>query len=201
VDRATDRLIEASNKNAKQIMDHSEKLNDKTLHAIDKGSRQVQETIHGSDTQRKAELLTMEQRIMNQIKESEERLLLSAQKAPRPTPTDHVQFTSTASVSTSSSVSATTATSSVANSTDSDSSEKVKKLEEELLHQKLENGKLQSELDLVVGPSKDPYRTPVTKRKRKNSKVDARNEAHQKKHVAEKVQGRAKRAKEAAIKL
>jgi hypothetical protein len=77
----------------------------------------------------------------------------------------------------------------------------VKKLEEELLHQKLENGKLQSELDLVVGPSKDPYRTPVTKRKRKNSKVDARNEAHQKKHVAEKLQGRAQRAKEAAIKI
>ena len=200
MDQATDRLIEASNKNTKQIMDHSEKLNDKTLHAIDKGSRQVQETIHGSDTQRKAELLTMEQRIMNQIKESEERLLLSAQKAPRPTPTDHVQFTSTASVSTSSSVSATTDTSSVANSTDSDSSEKVKKLEEELLHQKLENGKLQSELDLVVGPSKDPYRTPVPKRKR-SSKVDARNEAHRKKHVAEKVQGRAQRAKEAAIKL
>jgi len=170
------------------------------------GHDKALEAMDGYNDDRKADANKQHDKLDN-LQETVNMLVHSMKKAQKPTA--EVRFapeattipSSSSSCGVESSSSTTTCDSSsldLSESTD-DSKERIqqleadkKRLEQEKLDSELEKGKLQQELDLYTVPKKDCYTTPVRGRKRPSE----REAASAAKHLEKQATGRAKRLEE-----
>ena len=201
-------MKETSNENTQRLMEHTTKEIDRAISSNQDGHEKALNTMNDHNDDRKADAKQQHDKLDN-IEETLNMLVEhSMKKAPRPY---SVQFATEATTipSSSSSSSCDVESSSSSSTCDSssiglsestnDSKEKIqkletdkKRLEQEKLEAELETGKLKQELNLYTVPKKDCYATPVRGRKRPSE----REAASAAKHLEKQATGRANRLEE-----
>ena len=190
-------------------MKHTTKETDRVIESNQAGHDKALEAMGGYNDDRKADANKQQDQLDN-IKETLDMLVHhSMKKAPKPDSVS-VQFapeaTTIPSSSSSCGVESLSSSSSTCGSSSIDLSESTngskerieelkadnKRLEQEKLESELEKGRLQQELNLYTVPKKDCYTTPVRGRKRPSE----REAASAAKHLEKQATGRAKRLEE-----
>jgi len=201
-------MKETSNENTQRLMEHTTKETDRMIESNQAGHDKALKAMVEHNDDRKADANKQHDKLDN-LQETVNMLVEHSMKKAQK-PTAEVRFATEATTIPSSSSSSCDVESSSSSSTcDSssmdlsestdDSKERIqqleadkKRLEQEKLDSELEKGKLQQELDLYTVPKKDCYTTPVRGRKRPSE----REAASAAKHLEKQATGRAKRLEE-----